>query len=76
MFISVIKASLIPNDSIQAGDPYTFPSVSDDLSEFTGGNTQFTFPNAVLKDVLEKLPEGKHLQWIPVGHQVPIRVAP
>ncbi|XP_065905004.1 uncharacterized protein [Dysidea avara] len=53
----IIKASLIPNDSIQAGDPYTFPSVSDDLSEFTGGNTQFTFPNAVLKDVLEKLPE-------------------
>ena len=35
-----------------------FPSANDDLSEFTGGSTQFTFPNAALKDVLEKLPEG------------------
>ena len=41
-----------------------FPSANDDLSEFTGGSTQFTFPNAALKDVLEKLPEGKCLCYI------------
>jgi len=57
--VTVIKASLISNDSIQAGDPYMFPSENDDLSNFTGGNTQFTFPNAALQDVLEKLPESK-----------------
>jgi len=38
-----------------------FPSVNDDLSEFTGGRTQFKLPNAALKDVLEKLPESKCL---------------
>ena len=62
--LPVIKASLISNDSVQAGEPYMFPSANDDLSEFTGGSTQFTFPNAALKDVLEKLPEGKCLCYI------------
>jgi len=64
ILISVIKASLISNDSIQAGDPYTFPNANDDLSKFTGGHTQFTFPNVALKEVLETLPEGGHLQCI------------
>jgi len=52
---------LISNDSIEAGEPYMFPSPDDNLSDFTGGNAQFEFPNAALKDVLNKLPESKCL---------------
>ncbi|XP_065904876.1 latrophilin-like protein LAT-2 [Dysidea avara] len=52
----VIKASLISNDSVQAGEDYVFPRENDDLSNFTGGNTQFRFPNDALKGVLKQLP--------------------
>jgi len=54
----VIKAQLISNDSVQAGEDYVFPSPNDDLSNFAGGNTQITFSNDVLKDVLSQLPPG------------------
>ena len=63
-FFLVIKASLISNENIEAGEPYIFPSPDDDVSEFTGGNTQFEFPNAALKDVLDKLPESKYSQCL------------
>ncbi|XP_065905683.1 latrophilin-like protein LAT-2 isoform X2 [Dysidea avara] len=52
----VIKASLISNYSVQAGKDYVFPREIDDLSNFTGGNTKFTFPNDALKGVLKQLP--------------------
>ena len=54
----MIKAQLISNDSIQAGEDYVFPSENDDLSVFTGGSTQITFSNDVLKDVLNQLSPG------------------
>ena len=57
----VIKAQLISNDSVQAGEDYVFPSQNDDLSDFTGGNTQITFSNDVLKDVLNQLPPGIYM---------------
>ena len=55
----IVKASLISNDSVQAGEDYLFPRENDDLSNFTGGNTQFTFPNDALKGVLKQLPNCK-----------------
>ena len=55
----VIKASLISNYSVQAGKDYVFPREIDDLSNFTGGNTKFTFPNDALKGVLKQLPNCK-----------------
>ena len=54
----MIKAQLISNDSVQAGEDYVFPSQNDDLSDFTGGSTQITFSNNVLKNVLNQLPPG------------------
>jgi len=55
----VVKAELISEDSVLAGEDYVFPTDSDDLSNFTGGSTDIMFHNDVLRDLLDQLPPSK-----------------
>ena len=50
-----MKAQLISNDSVQAGESYEFPTKNDDLTNFTHGSAQIMFSNALLRGVLDQL---------------------
>ena len=54
-----MKAQLISNDSVQAGESYEFPTKSDDLTNFTHGSAQIMFSNALLRGVLDQLPPSE-----------------
>ena len=56
--LAVVKAQLLSNDSVQAGEDYVFPDKQDNLASFTGGDTQIMVPNSVLKLVLKQLPSS------------------
>jgi len=59
MLLTVVKAQLISNDSVQAGESYQFPTESDDLTNFTHGSAQIIFSNTLLRGVLDQLPPSK-----------------
>jgi len=56
---TVVKAQLVSEESVLAGEHYVFPTESDDLSNFTGGSTEIMFSNNVLRDFLDQLPSSK-----------------
>ena len=57
---TVVKAQRLSNENIQAGEAYVFPDEQDNLTSFTGGDTQIMIPNSVLRHVMEQLPSSKH----------------
>lgn len=58
LLFTVIKAEIVTQESISLQQPYTFPDNSDDINSFTGRNGHILLPNMLLKDVLDKLPQG------------------
>ncbi|XP_065906698.1 uncharacterized protein [Dysidea avara] len=54
----VVKAQRLSNENIQAGEAYVFPDEQDNLTSFTGGDTQIMIPNSVLRHVMEQLPSN------------------
>ena len=56
--LTVVKAQLLSNESVKAGEDYVFPDKQDNLASFSGGNAQIMVPNSVLKLVLEQLPSS------------------
>jgi len=60
----VVKAQLISNNSVQAGELFEFPTKNDDLTNFTHGHASIKFSNTLLRGVLAQLPPSECLQYL------------
>lgn len=55
---AVIKAEIITEETISLEQPYVFPDNSDDIQSFNGRSGYISLPSMLLKDTLNKLPQG------------------
>lgn len=57
----VIKTELATQESINEGNPVSFPDDGDDLTMFAGQTTRIVLPNNLLRLALSNLSSGKEL---------------
>ena len=56
---TVVKAEIVTQESINLEQSYVFPDDTDNITNFIGRKTHIVLPSMLLKDVHNKLSQGR-----------------